>query len=111
MGRHRPPTPHADGGRPAFVSLKGAGRLQRRVWRAFVANPDAELTTAELARWAYPRLTGRPLHKHRLAIVRAALRVAVRVRRDRPGGVIFRAFDSNSVSNANSETQKPSANQ
>jgi hypothetical protein len=59
-----------------------------------MANPHSELTTAELASWAYPRLTERPLHKHRKAIVRAAMRVATRVRRDRPGGVVFRAFGS-----------------
>jgi hypothetical protein len=29
-------------------------------------------TAAELARWAYPRLSEEPLHKHRLAIARAA---------------------------------------
>src|SRR5476649_2581227 len=74
------------------VDLRGAGRVQRRVWRAFMTNPDIEMTTAELARWAYPRLDGEPARKHRWAIVRAALRVATRVRRDRPGGVVFKAF-------------------
>jgi hypothetical protein len=33
-------------------------------------------------------------HKHRKAICRAAKRVTVRVRRDRPGGVVFRASRS-----------------
>jgi hypothetical protein len=56
-----------------------------------MSNPNAELTTADLAAWCYPRLVGEPLRKHRWAIVRAALRVATRVRRDRPGGVVFRA--------------------
>jgi hypothetical protein len=87
----------ADGSNVSVASLYGAGKVQRRVWRAFIANPGLELTTAELARWAYPRLSGEPLHKHRLAIVRAAERVAERVRRDRPGGVVFRAFGSDAV--------------
>jgi hypothetical protein len=86
-----------DGKTVPVVSLYGAGKIQRRVWRAFVANPDLELTTTELASWAYPRLTERPLKRHRTAIVRAAERVAERVRRDRPGGVVFRAFGSNAV--------------
>lgn len=80
-----------DGEIVPVVDLYGAGQVQRRVWRAFVANPDVEFTTAELARWAYPRLTEQPSRKHRWAIVRAAQRVAARVRRDRPGGVVFRA--------------------
>lgn len=50
---------------PSAVDLRGRGGVQRRVWRAFVAHPGAELTTAELARWCYPRLTGEPLRKHR----------------------------------------------
>jgi hypothetical protein len=89
----------SSGPRPAAVSFLGLGRVQRACLRAFVANPGAELTTADLARWAYPRLAGRPLHKHRVAIVRAAVRIAVRVRRDWPGGVVFRAFGANSGAN------------
>lgn len=84
----------------AAVSLRGAGRIQRRIWRAFMVNPDREMTTADLARWAYPRLASKPLKRHRTAIVRAASRVAVRVRRDRPGGVVFRAFGSKSVADS-----------
>jgi hypothetical protein len=86
------PAAGASGQEGAVVDLRGAGRVQRRVWRAFMTNPDSEMTTADLARWAYPRLDGEPARKHRWAIVRAALRVATRVRRDRPGGVVFRAF-------------------
>jgi hypothetical protein len=82
-----------DGRNVPFVDLKAAGRVQRRVWRAFVANPDLEMTTAELARWAYPRLVEEPSRKHRWAIVRAAQRVARRIRRDRPGGVVFKAAE------------------
>ena len=87
------------GGPCAVVDLHGRGRLQRRIWRAFMANPDVEMTTADLARWCYPRLEGEPLRKHRWAIVRAASRVATRVRRDHPGGVVFQPFGSKSVAN------------
>jgi hypothetical protein len=31
-------------------------KLQRRISRAFIAKPDARLTTMELVRWCYPRL-------------------------------------------------------
>jgi hypothetical protein len=98
-GRSNPPGAGAGGRAVAAVSLRGAGRIQRRVWRAFMALPAAEMTTAQLAAWCYPRLEGKPLKRHRTAIVRAALRVATRVRRDRPGGVVFRAFGSNPVAN------------
>ena len=91
-----------DGGSGAVVSLHGAGRVQRRIWRAFMTHPDAELTTAALIAWEYPRWTGEPSHKQRIAIVRAAQRVAERVRRDRPGGVVFRALGSNAVANTGS---------
>lgn len=73
--------------------------------------PNVEFTTAQLAAWCYPRLEGRPLHKHRKAIVRAAKRVALRVRRDRPGGVVFRAFGSNPVANAEPEPNNSESNQ
>ena len=66
------------------------GKVQRRIKRAFIAHPDREFTTAELAAWTYPRLRERPERKHRWAIVRAAESVAARVRRDRPGGVVWR---------------------
>lgn len=85
------------GAGPTSVDLRGAGRIQRRVWRAFMTHPGREMTTAELAAWCYPRMTAKPLRKHRWAIVRAAARVAERVRRDRPGGVVFRAFGSKAV--------------
>jgi hypothetical protein len=41
--------------------------------------------------WCYPRLRGPIERKHRWSICRTAERVAVRVRRDRPGGGVFRA--------------------
>jgi hypothetical protein len=97
MGKSRATPAGASGAAVAAVDLRGAGRVQRRVWRAFMTFPDVELTTADLARWAYPRLEGEPARKHRWAIVRAAQRVAMRVRRDRPGGVVFRAFGSKMV--------------
>jgi hypothetical protein len=78
-------------GAGAVVSLCGAGRVQRRIFRCFLTFPGLEMTTVDLARWCYPRLDGEPLRKHRHAIRRAALRMATRVRRDRPGGVVFRA--------------------
>ena|ERR1700690_3436214 len=99
-GNSRPPAAWTDGQGGASVDLRGAGKLQRRVWRAFATFPDLEMTTADLARWCYPRIEGQPARKHRWAIVRAAARVATRVRRDRPGGVVFRALDSKSVSKA-----------
>lgn len=71
--------------------MKRLGPIQRRIWRAFIAKPDAELRTVDLVPWCYPRLVGKPQRKHRWAICRAAQSVAVRVRRDRPGGVVFRA--------------------
>lgn len=95
----RPHAAGAIGAGHASVSLRGAGRIQRRVWHAFMVHPDEELTTADLVAWAYPRWTGEPLRNQRLAIRRAAAKVAMRVRRDRPGGVVFRAFGSNSVAN------------
>jgi hypothetical protein len=36
-----------------------------------MTNPEIEMTTADLARWCYPRLEGEPARKHRWAIVRA----------------------------------------
>jgi hypothetical protein len=66
------------------------GRIQRRIWRAFIANPGAEMRTTELAAWAYPRLTDKPQRKHLWAIRRAAKRAASRVRRDKDG-TVFRA--------------------
>jgi hypothetical protein len=44
------------GGIREFVVL--SGRLQWQIRRAFLAHPERQFRTAELARWAYPRLTG-----------------------------------------------------
>ena len=37
----------------------GLGSIQRQIWRAFVAHPDRMFRTVDMARWAYPRLTGK----------------------------------------------------
>ena len=36
--------------------MPGLGKIQRRIKRAFLANPGARLTTGDLVRWSYPRL-------------------------------------------------------
>jgi hypothetical protein len=92
MSKSRASATPTSGPGHAVVALHGAGRVQRRIWRAFMTFPDVEMTTADLVRWCYPRWDGEPGRHHRRAIVRAALRVATRVRRDRPGGVVFKAF-------------------
>lgn len=101
--KRTPSATRASGEKLPAVSLRGVGRVQRRIWRAFMAMPERELTTAQLAAWCYPRLEGKPLKRHRTAIVRAAARMAERVRRDRPGGVVFRAFGSNAVATEHSD--------
>ena len=73
--------------------MSGLGPIQRRIWRAFIANPGAELLTSELAQWAYPRWKDKPQRKHLSAIRRAARKVAIRVRRERLG-IVFRAKET-----------------
>jgi hypothetical protein len=63
----------------------------RRIWRAFTANPGAELSTGDLVRWAYPRLSGRTLNNHRFAIRRAAEAVADRAGKGWRDSIIWRA--------------------
>ena len=55
--------------------------------------PGAELRTADLVDWCYPRADGKPNRNQWRAIGRAAEKVAVRVSRThtRPGGVVFMA--------------------
>src|SRR5215510_1294553 len=75
---------------PAYLN----GRVQRQIRRAFLAHPDRELSTSELILfWCFPRLAGKGAirNDHIRSTTRAAQRVAVRVRRDRPGGVVWRA--------------------
>ena len=69
MGNDRPPPTNDNGQTVTVVSLKGAGQIQRRVWRAFVTLSDAEPRTSDLAAWACPRWTGEPLHKQRIAMI------------------------------------------
>ena len=65
------------------------GPIQRRIRLAIIGNPGREFTTAQLAEWAYPLLDGPIERKHRVAIARAAERMAHRIRRDWPGGVVW----------------------
>jgi hypothetical protein len=65
------------------------GPVQRRISRAFIVDPDAELSTTELVRLAYPRLRADELKRSNWYSVRlAAAAVAVRVGRRRPYGTI-----------------------
>jgi hypothetical protein len=66
------------------------GTIQRRIWRAFTAEPSAELSTADLVRVAFPRLRGFR-KSHWSSVRRAAEKVAVRVGRRRPGGIVWAA--------------------
>ena len=67
------------------VAVKPLGKIQIRIWRLFVARPDAVVTTTELCRWAFPRALGAIRNKHRLSARRAAVSVARRVGRSRHG--------------------------
>ena len=76
----------------ATVAVERLGTIQRRIWRAFVAKPSAKLSTTELVALAYPRLAAGELKwSHRYAVRRAAARVAERVGRKRPGGLVWAA--------------------
>jgi hypothetical protein len=68
--------------------VNGVGRVQRQIMRAVIANPHTELCTADLLRWAYPRLTEYKWH-HWYCVRRAAERVAVHVGRRRYGGNVY----------------------
>jgi hypothetical protein len=69
--------------------MNGPGPNQRRIRQAFVANPGARLTTADLIRWCYPRLRGAPKSKHHYCVVRSASFAAERVDRVNPGGYVW----------------------
>ena len=71
--------------------MPGLGKIQRRIKRAFVANPGALLTTGFLIDWSFPRRTEPIGFKHRVSLWRAAPAVADRVGRTYPGGFIWRA--------------------
>jgi len=51
MVKSRAPAAGASGPGHAVVALRGAGRIQRRIWRAFMTFPDAEMTTSDLVPW------------------------------------------------------------
>jgi hypothetical protein len=69
--------------------MPGLGSTQRRVRRAFIANPGARLTTADLIRWSYPRLKGKTPIMRYLSVSCAAKAVADKVGRTYPGGFIW----------------------
>jgi hypothetical protein len=66
------------------------GPIQRRIWRQFVARPNARFTTTDLVAIAYPRLSAGELMRSNWYSVRlAATKVARRVGRERPYGTII----------------------
>ena len=72
---------------------RGPGRVERAIEAAFLASPDAAFSVAELGGIAYPGLN-RVEKRHRVAIIRAADRVASRLWwakliSERPGGEII----------------------
>jgi hypothetical protein len=74
---------------PGFVVLG--------IRRAFRALPGQTLSSRELLAWTYPRGAGRPLRSrcnHYRSIRRAADKVAVRVGRRWPHGVLWKLRDS-----------------
>lgn len=73
------------------------GRVQRAIWRAFIANPGRELSTEELVRWAFPRLTGAIEKKHRVSVLRASYLVAEVVRYGWRTRAYFRAKQSHTL--------------
>jgi hypothetical protein len=74
--------------------MPGLGKIQRRIKRAFIANPGKPLTTGDLARWCYPRWN-EPVHsKSQMPVRRAAEAVAVKIGRTWPGGYIWVAKPS-----------------
>ena len=74
------------------MAIERLGTVQRRIWRAFIAEPSAELSTAELLEVAFPRLEASDLKRsHWYSVRRAAERVAIRGGRRRPGGLVWKA--------------------
>lgn len=72
---------------------RGPGRVERAIEMAFEASPDAAFSVADLGPVAYPGLN-RVEKRHRVAIIRAADRVAARhwwakLISERPGGEII----------------------
>jgi hypothetical protein len=73
------------------VSILRLGPVQRRISRAFIANPGIELCTTDLVRLAFPRLSRDALRKaHWGSVRRAAAGVAVCIgQKRRSGGLIW----------------------
>ena len=69
--------------------MPGLGKIKRRIFRAFIANPGARLTTGDIIRWCYPRRRGPIRWQHYLSARRAAEAVAVKIGRTYPGGIIW----------------------
>ncbi|MCJ2093149.1 hypothetical protein MKK67_11665 [Methylobacterium sp. J-072] len=72
---------------------RGPGKVERAIEAAFLASPDATFSVADLGPIAYPGLN-RVEKRHRVAIIRAADRVAARhwwakLISERPGGQII----------------------
>ena len=61
------------------------GKLQKRIWRAFLVQPGALLTTTQLVEQCYPRIRDRFRNGHWYAVRRAAAAVAVPVGRSDRG--------------------------
>ena len=57
-----------DGARPASVAPRGYGRVQRQVWRCFIAFPAKDLSTGDLVAWCYPRTIGKP-NRHGFSVI------------------------------------------
>ncbi|MCJ2099717.1 hypothetical protein [Methylobacterium sp. E-046] len=71
---------------------RGPGKVERAIEAAFLASPEATFSVADLGPIAYPGLN-RVEKRHRVAILRAADRVAARLwwkglKSERPGGAI-----------------------
>src|SRR5262245_54284987 len=75
-------------------AMKRIGRVQRGVRRAFLVRPRHSLSTRELLAWSHPRLARAPLRERRnacRAVRRAAEKLAIRVGRRWPDGLLWRA--------------------
>jgi hypothetical protein len=73
--------------KPARGDVKrGVGRVQRRVWRAFISGD--EWTTRQLAEWVWPR--GFPRGRNMWRVRREARKWALPADRIRPGGILWR---------------------
>ena len=79
------------------------GKIQKRIQRAFIAKPGERMTTVDLVRWCYPRLSEEPKNKHRHCVRHAAPAVAVKVGRTYPGGFIWVGKSSQNLPGATSQ--------